>query len=245
MMDQLHQKVTTSTTSSSSSTSTNTTKETTSFSSTSCSSSVSSTSTTSTSPLSTPSSPISLGLDRSCPKSVTSLPSHVVRLDHYQIGAIRNRCLESSSNSTSCRDDNFEWYDLDAIGEHQEYSTSNARAGLVFTTKQQLLRKQARANRFVDPFIMETIDTSDGPAFELDKFVISWISNIAGNNINNNNNNNNNYNSNDSASQTSQTTQTDRELDDQIKSLEQELNMNGDDDSSSLGVSFSSLSKSF
>lgn len=209
----------------------------------SSSSSVSSTSTTSTAPLSTPSSPISLGLDRSCPASVTSLPSRVVRLDHYQIGAIRNRCLEESSTT---RDDDFEWYDLDAIDEHQEYSTTNKSAGLVFTTKQQLLRKQARANRFVDPSIMEKIDASDGPAFELDKFVISWISNIAGNNNDSNNNNNNN----DSGSQASQTTRTDRELDDQIKSLEQELNMaassscyynHGDDDSSSLGVSFSSL----
>mmetsp|Transcript_14271 Transcript_14271/g.29530 ORF Transcript_14271/g.29530 Transcript_14271/m.29530 type:complete len:315 (+) Transcript_14271:175-1119(+) len=161
-----------------------TTKET-KFSSSSSSSSVCSSSTTSTASLS----PIHLGcgLDRSCPTSVTSLPSRVVRLDHYQIGAIRNRCLHVSSSDN--RDDDFEWYDLDAIDENNASHTAlrhNAQVGLVFTTERQRLRKQAKTNRFVDPLMVGKIHRqNNGPA----TLIISWIR--GGNNNNNNNNNNN------------------------------------------------------
>ena len=213
-----------------------TTKET-KFSSSSSSSSVCSSSTTSTASLS----PIHLGcgLDRSCPTSVTSLPSRVVRLDHYQIGAIRNRCLHVSSSDN--RDDDFEWYDLDAIDENNASHTAlrhNAQVGLVFTTERQRLRKQAKTNRFVDPLMVGKIHRqNNGPA----TLIISWI---RGGNNNNNNNNQNNRNDIDTSFKSFSsevTTRTDRDLDEEIQSLEQELNVLGSYDESLHSVSISSL----
>ncbi len=205
-----------------------------SFSSSS-SSSVCSSSTASTASLS----PIHVGcgLDRSCPTSVTSLPSRIVKLDHYQIGAIRNRCLDVSSNDNN-KDDDFEWYDLDAIDGNNASHTAirhNDQAGLVFTTERQRLRKQAKTNRFVDPLVVEKIihQQNNGPA----TLIISWIR--GGNNNQNNRNDIIDTSFNSFSSEV--TTRTDRDLDEEIQSLEQELNVLGSYDESLHSVSISSL----
>jgi hypothetical protein len=88
------------------------------------------------------------GVDRSCPTSVTSHSCQNVRLDQYQspTTGIRRRNGSSGSNTTGGLDHEFVWYDLDAIREKSGRSTCDGIAGLLFTTRGQVLNGEAEAN---------------------------------------------------------------------------------------------------
>ena len=185
-----------------------------------------------------PLSGIGCGVDRSCPKSVTSLPSHNVSLDHYQIGSIRNerrRLLDDT------RDDEFEWYDLDAIRNRPTSSSSTTttaidrriargnranrgghdfRAGLIFTTERQVLKEGTKSNRFVDPSLVEK--KRSGPAFEFDSLLV-WTINKIGGGSSNHSNSSSSSSSSSSSHSSSGETQEDRDFFETMKTLEREV----------------------
>ena len=122
---------------------------------------------------------VSCGVDRSCPTSVTTNQSQGVRLDQYQssirkkidkrrrLKNVEDRELDSAffsfttyrpSNDTNEQiktDQEFEWYDLDAIREveggnsDKDYAITichDFNAGLIFTTERQILSKEVEVN---------------------------------------------------------------------------------------------------
>lgn len=101
------------------------------------------------------------GVDRSCPASVTTATSQHIRLDKYQSECIRRKANDMLD------DNEFEWYDLDAI--HKQKDSGEGRhyflAGLVFTTKRQVLSKGVQVNR-----CSTTSEISRQQGFELDFF---------------------------------------------------------------------------
>ena len=189
------------------------------------------------------------GKDRACPKSVTQLSSKV-SLDHYQLGSIRrqSRHCNPISRISTRGDENFSWYDLDAIRRSPSIRADHdASAGLIFTTQRQILKQKAETNHFVDPSIV-TSKSDHGPV--LDSLVFWTIQKIGfGDNNSDISNSQHTYNSQESIE--------DREFLEQIKSLEREVynncttssNFRGydeahaiDDDSTSVSSSsFSSL----
>lgn len=82
----------------------------------------------------------------SCPASVTSSTSLYIRLDQYQSNSIRSTRRKSVYDP----DHNFEWYDLDAIGQSRN-NKLDFHAGMVFTTEQQVLREGVQGNLVCNP----------------------------------------------------------------------------------------------
>mmetsp|Transcript_3193 Transcript_3193/g.7005 ORF Transcript_3193/g.7005 Transcript_3193/m.7005 type:complete len:261 (-) Transcript_3193:2009-2791(-) len=151
---------------------------------------------------------LSCGLDRSCPTSVTTPQGQDVRLDQYQsnIGqktpnrrrqrlydgiktATINTHLSPTAsvsavcvNSSLIPDHEFEWYDLDAIREVDNVMrTSDNRtvidhdfnAGLVFTTERQVLSKGVEVN--VVNSSASITDNKNGQESDFDLFF--WVNN--------------------------------------------------------------------
>ena len=199
------------------------------------------------------------GVDRACPKSVTKLSNYNMDLDHYQLGSIRRQSRHFDPNprpTTSRGDEDFQWYDLDAIRRNSENHSNcadhNSSAGLVFTTQRQLLKQKAEDNHFVDPSFA-TSKSDHGPIFELDSLVF-WIQKIGFSDQSSDT-------SNSQHTHSSQESPGDREIWERIKSLEREGYSNnctatttsgnfrggrgdasaGDEDSTSISSSFSSL----
>lgn len=189
------------------------------------------------------------GKDRACPKSVTQLSSKV-SLDHYQLGSIRrqSRHFNPIPRISSRGDENFSWYDLDAIRRSRSIRADHdASAGLIFTTQRQILKQKAETNHFVDPSLV-TNKSDHGPV--LDSLVFWTIQKIGfGDNNSDISNSQDTYNSQESLE--------DREFSEQIRSLEREVynnctvsrnfrgyddeDANAADDSTSVSSSFSSL----
>lgn len=83
---------------------------------------------------------VSCGLDRSCPKSVTTPQGQGVRLDQYQSSITGNRnkrrrrqsCIGTTTAAIDTQpfavipDHDFEWYDLDAIREADGSNSSSS-----------------------------------------------------------------------------------------------------------------------
>lgn len=82
----------------------------------------------------------------SCPASVTSSTSQYIRLDQYQSNCIRSTRRKSVYDP----DHNFEWYDLDAIGQSRK-NKIDFHAGMVFTTERQVLREGVQGNLVCNP----------------------------------------------------------------------------------------------
>lgn len=87
------------------------------------------------------------GVDRSCPVSVTTSTSQHVRLDKYQ-----SECIRQKANG-AIDDHEFEWYDLDAIRKQKDRGEGkhDFLAGLVFTTKRQVLNEGVQVNQCRTP----------------------------------------------------------------------------------------------
>jgi len=143
------------------------------------------------------------GVDRSCPTSVTSHSCQNVRLDQYQSATTGIRRL-STTTTTSGLDHDFVWYDLDAIREKAAQSTCDGIAGLLFTTKGQVLNDEAEANTTFTPQDKRrssSFSTSSKQLLEFDSFV--WPTFSLHNSI--------------------EESRDDRELREQIEELEDEL----------------------
>ena len=93
----------------------------------------------------------------SCPTSVTSSISRNIRLDQYQSNCIRSTRRKSAYDP----DHNFEWYDLDAIGQSRN-NKLDFHAGMVFTTEQQILREGVQGNLLCNPL---SVNRRDSPTF--------------------------------------------------------------------------------
>lgn len=144
----------------------------------------------------------SCGLDKSCPKSVTTYQGQGVRLYQYQSSIrdktdkrrrqkkIEGELLDAKSTnpfnpsySTDYfikTDHEFEWYDLDAIGELDSGNSNNNcaiivshdfHAGLIFTTERQVLNKKVEVN-VVNPSIYKK-ENKSGQEFEFNLFF--WV----------------------------------------------------------------------
>jgi len=141
---------------------------------------------------------VNCDLNQSCPTSVTTSLGNI-RLDQYQSSiregtkAWRQKRLHDSAtpsskishlptsmHDTMFTDNEFEWYDLDAIREldHGKIIHNTAitichdfNAGLVFTTMRQVLNKEVEIN-FSNP-ANRSKDTNTGQEFEFDLFY--WV----------------------------------------------------------------------
>jgi len=125
------------------------------------------------------------GVDRSCPTSVTSHSCQNVRLDQYQsaTSGIRRRSSTTTTTTSGGRDldHEFVWFDLDAIREKAAQSRCDGIAGLLFTTKGQVLNDEAEANTTMTIFTphhhqdkqrrTSSFSTSSKQLLEFDSFV--------------------------------------------------------------------------